>query len=271
MNPINNIILLEKGQYLAPDYLTSNFDELLVGITQYGATIETGLWHAHEKPMISFVLYGHNTEIRACKTLERAAGSVNFYRAYEQHKNIYNRFPSKHISLELDAQFLAQYEYSETDVELAVQKNQDSIFTFIKLMNEAQTSDLQSKSAVEMLFLAFMEGGLHAKEETQLPDWMKSVRDHLNDRWNENVSLEELARDVNIHPTTISKFFRKYFQCTFGEYMRKLKVVRSIHLLHQSNHSLTEITYQCGFSDQSHFTRVFKSMTGYLPKIYAKL
>ena len=52
--------------------------------------------------MLSFVLYGNNTEYRKEKTIERVTGSVNFYHAYEQHKNVYNNFPSKHISLESD-------------------------------------------------------------------------------------------------------------------------------------------------------------------------
>ena len=262
---------MKKGHYLAPKYLTSNFDDLLIGITKYETLIETGVWHSHEKPMISFVLYGNNTEYRKGRAIERVAGSINYYHSYELHKNIYNHFPSKHISLELDNNFLDTYGYTQTEIELAVKKNKDSIFTFIKLMNEALINDVQSKNTVEMLFLAFMENALKLKDERQFPFWMKSVRDILNDRWDENISLKELAENVNIHPTTISKHFRRYFQCTLGEYTRKLKVKHSIEFLHSSNYSLTETAYMCGFSDQSHFTRTFKSMTGYLPKTYIKL
>lgn len=262
---------MKKGHYLAPKYLTSNFDDLLIGITNYESLVETGLWHSHEKPMISFVLYGNNTEYRKGKTIDRIAGTANYYHAHERHKNIYNHFPSKHISLELDHNFLNKHGYTEAEVELAVTKSQDSIFTFIKLMNEAQMNDVQSKSTVEMLFLAFMENFLKSNDGTECPTWMKSVRDILNDRWNENISLKELGEKVNIHPTTISKYFRRYFHCTLGEYTRKLKVTHSIDILHSSDHSLTDIAYKCGFSDQSHFTRIFKSMTGYLPKAYIKL
>ena len=262
---------MKKGHYLAPKYFTSNFGDLLIGITKYETLIETGVWHSHEKPMISFVLYGNNIEYRKGKTIERVAGSINYYHSYELHKNIYNNFPSKHISLELDYTFLDAHGYIQTEIELAIKNNKDSIFTFIKLMNEAQINDAQSKNTVEMLFLEFMENAHKSKNTTQFPLWMKSVRDILNDRWNENISLKELAKNVNIHPTTISKYFRKYFQCTLGEYTRKLKVKHAIDLLHSSNYSLTETAYLCGFSDQSHFIRIFKSMTGYLPKTYVKL
>ncbi|WP_407933708.1 helix-turn-helix domain-containing protein [Aquimarina algiphila] len=50
-----------------------------------------------------------------------------------------------------------------------------------------------------------------------------------------------------------------------------MKIDRSLDLLKSKQHSLTEIAYICGFSDQSHFTRVFKSISGYLPKEYTKV
>ncbi len=267
----DHIVFLKKGHYLAPKYSAANFDDLLIGITTYDVPVKTGVWHSHEKPLISFVLYGNNTEYRKEKTIERTAGSIDFYHSGEIHKNVYSKFPSKHISIELDRDFLLNYGYTETEVELAVKKNSDAVFTFIKLMHEATVNDLHSKSAVEMLFIAFMENSLRAKNEAQFPTWIKSVRDILNDRWNENISLTELSECVNVHPTSISKYFRKYFSCTLGEYIRKLKVRHSINLLHTSNYSLTETAHVCGFADQSHFTRVFKSCTGYLPKHYSKV
>ncbi|MBQ0735836.1 helix-turn-helix transcriptional regulator [Aquimarina celericrescens] len=264
-------IFLKKGHYLAPSYRTRDYGDFLVGLTEYKNPIDTGKWHFHEKPMISFVLYGGNVEFRKGKVITRVAGSANFYHSHEIHKNIYNCFPSKHISLELDSGLLKRYGYSASEVELAIQKNHNTTFTFIKLMNELQINDSQSSSAVEMLFLEFMEKSLKSKSSNQFPSWMKSVEELLNDRWDEHISLKELADHSGIHPTTISKNFRKYFQYSFGEYTRRLKVAHSLDFLHSSKYSITEIAYLCGFADQSHFTRVFKSLTGYLPKEYNKV
>lgn len=262
---------MKKGSYLAPHYSAASFDNLLIGITKYDAPIETGIWHLHELPMISFVLYGSNLEYRKGSSIKRVSGSLNYYHAHELHKNVYNQFPSKHISLELDHDFFNKHEYTEADVLFAIEKSKDSIFTFIKLMNEAQINDIQSKNSVEMLFLSFIENAIISSDKGQFPNWMNLIKEILNDRWNENISLKELSNKVGVHPTTISKYFRKYFGCTLGEYTRKLKVEHSIHFLHSSNYSLTEIAHICGFSDQSHFIRIFKSMTGYLPKKYCKV
>ncbi len=267
----NNDVFLKKGQYLAPTFHTYDFQDFLIGITKYENPMDTGVWHSHEKALISFVLYGHNTEYRKGQKIERTNGAINYYHSHELHKNVYNTFPSMHISLEIDTNFLNKYNYTEELIELAVRKNHDANFTFIKLMSEAQVNDLQSYNSLEMLFVAFLENSLKSQSEAVFPYWMQSVRDILNDRWNENISLRELADNVDVHPTTISKNFKRYFGCTLGEYTRKLKVNHSLSFLNSSQHSLTETAYLCGFSDQSHFTRIFKSMTGYLPKEFIKV
>lgn len=271
MQTADETILLSKGHYLAPSFEVCELNNLLVGVTNHGTPVTTGHWHAHEHPMISFVLYGNNVEYRKGQVIERNTGCINYYHAYEPHKNIYHQFPSKHISLELNPAFLAQYHYSENQIEQAVQQNRDALFTFIKLLKEAFTNDVYAADAVEMLFLAFIEEGLQVKNEAHFPSWIKHLREILHDRWNETLSLQELSDQVNVYPTTISKYFKRYFQCTLGEYARKLKIHHSIELLHTAHYSLTETAHICGFSDQSHFTRVFKSMMGYLPKEYVKL
>ena len=103
------------------------------------------------------------------------------------------------------------------------------------------------------------------------PFWVKSLNELLNDCWNENPNLQDLSQILNLNPITISKHFPKYFGCTLGEYMRRIKINRSLSLIQSKNTNLTEISFQCGFSDQSHFIRTFKNQTGFLPKQFQKL
>jgi AraC family transcriptional regulator len=86
-------LTLERGHYLAPAYKTYKAGDLLVGITEYKRPIKTGIWHSHENPLISFVLYGGNLENRKREVIERTSGSVNFYHAHESHQNIYKKSP----------------------------------------------------------------------------------------------------------------------------------------------------------------------------------
>ena len=53
--------------------------------------------------------------------------------------------------------------------------------------------------------------------------------------------------------------------------MRRIKIERSLALIESNQTNLTEIGFQCGFADQSHFIRTFKNQTGFSPKQFQKL
>jgi AraC family transcriptional regulator len=107
--------------------------------------------------------------------------------------------------------------------------------------------------------------------EKSRPNLLDKIVELLNDNWNSEISLSDLAFVANVHPKTISKHFPRYFNCTLGEYRRIIKVDKSLSLIKTSNLSLTEIAYECGFYDQSHFTATFKYMTGFRPKEFQKI
>ncbi|MEM6379354.1 MAG: helix-turn-helix transcriptional regulator, partial [Bacteroidota bacterium] len=101
--------------------------------------------------------------------------------------------------------------------------------------------------------------------------WIPKLKDLLNDRWNEFIALDELARELQVHPVTISKYFAKHTGLTLSEYMRKIKVKRAVNLLMNSAKPLVDIAFNCGFSDQSHMNRLVRYYTGYTPSTIRSL
>ena len=55
----------------------------------------------------------------------------------------------------------------------------------------------------------------------------------LNDQFSESLTLDYLSETLNIHPVHLSRDFSKYFYCSLGEYIRKLKVQKSLQLISQ--------------------------------------
>ncbi|MEQ8524907.1 AraC family transcriptional regulator [Gracilimonas sp.] len=263
--------ILGKGQSLAPDSTTYLLKDFVIGITEYPEPTETGQWHAHKNPLISFVLKGGNIENRKSKQIERVCGSINYYHAYEPHQNIYQVFPSKHLSIEIDNAFLQKYELQEYQINAAIENHPFSKFIFLNILKEVLFKDSFTQEAVKMLFLEMVNHASFLNNSNACPDWVPVLREILNDNWNQQLSLQKLSNEVGVHPVTISGNFRKYFSTTFGEYMRKIKIERSLKMIKESNHSLTQVAYACGFADQSHFTRTFKNQIGFLPKQYQDL
>ena len=265
------VITLKKGKYLAPKYQTHDFGYILFSKTYNEIAEAPPVWHKHENPMVSMVLYGGNLESRKNKQISRSNGSINFYHAHEYHKNDYRVFPSVHLGIEVEQTFLKRYSYNESSIENALLNSQEATFLLLKLLHEASINDDTSTSTSEMLLLSFLETSKREYLAENPSSWMNLVKEILNDNWNISMSLMELGHQVGVHPVTISKNFRKFFNCTYGEYMRKIRVQKAVELILLKKYSLSEIAYECGFSDQSHFIRVFKSYTGILPKTIGKI
>lgn len=105
------------------------------------------------------------------------------------------------------------------------------------------------------------------------PSWVKDLKDIIQDQIDTQFAfdLKKISNDLDLNPSYLSREFSKYFEdLNFGDYVRKLRIEKAINLIENSSYTLTEIAYMTGFSDQSHFTRIFKIHTGKNPSSYRK-
>jgi AraC family transcriptional regulator len=77
--------------------------------------------------------------------------------------------------------------------------------------------------------------------------------------------MRDLAREAGVHPVHLARVFRKMERRTPGEYQQRLQVRAAGELLRDPEWPLAAIAAECGFADQSHFTRVFHRMAGTTP------
>jgi YesN/AraC family two-component response regulator len=145
----------------------------------------------------------------------------------------------------------------------------DALYNWAKYhQNEKHT-----QNPVEHLLIEVYEKYLKKKSsDKKIPSWAKELKEIIQDQIDTNITLKQLSQDVNIHPAYLSREFYKYFDdLSFGEYLRKLRIEKAIEYLNKSTYSLTKIAYLTGFSDQSHFSRIFKRHTGKNPSTYRKI
>lgn len=144
----------------------------------------------------------------------------------------------------------------------------DALYTWaMHLQNEKHTQN-PSENLLLDVYKRFL------KQKTgKVPAWAKELKEIIQDQIDTNLtlSLKEISQSLDVHPTYLSREFSKYFDdLSFGDYIRKLRIEKSIHLLKDSKHTLAEIAYLTGFSDQSHFARIFKKTKGKSPLVYRK-
>lgn len=255
------------GQGKSTGKIVSSFETsgTVINISHYSVEEGGQEMHYHENPHLCFLFHGKDIERRKNLLYERQTGDIYFYFSGEKHASVSRRSVSKNTNIEFGKSFLEKYGFSESQIENAVRNNFDARFLILKIQQEILINDSCSRLTIEMLLLNLINYSKNSAVESD-PEWVRTLADLLNDKWNESLTLDELSIATGKYPTTISKHFRKYFSCTLGEYLRKLKINKSIPLIKNSPMSLTDIAFHCGFADQSHFTRNFKQLTGLLPK-----
>jgi transcriptional regulator GlxA family with amidase domain len=142
-----------------------------------------------------------------------------------------------------------------------------------KIFRETKINDTSSSLSLEGLLLQTLAGlkGIHDTSARSKPVWVTKINEILHDRISEKLTLTDLSGALGIHPVHLSRDFPKYYNCSMGEYIRKLKVEKSLKMLSDRKYSLLDISFSCGFSDQSHFIRCFKEITKINPLAYRRL
>ena len=265
---IQKYLALNQGRYLRESVCLPQAKSNIY-LTTHMETAATDLLHFHETAHLSFVLKGGVIDKRKHTENEKTVGESMFFHAGEPHESIYKGFPVKNINIELENEFFRKNSLSESDFKTSIEANANAKFSILKIYKEFSVADIFSECSIELLLLS-LASGKTVSTKTR-PTWLTTVLELLNDNWNEEISLENLALTAGVHPKTISKYFPRYFNCTLGEYRRRIKIDKSLYLLKSPNISLTEIAYRCGFYDQSHFTATFKNITGFLPKEFRKI
>jgi AraC family transcriptional regulator len=108
----------------------------------------------------------------------------------------------------------------------------------------------------------------HDRPQRVAPRWLWTARDLLRDLAGEEVTLSMVAATVGVHPIHLTRTFRRFFNCTPGEYLRRCRLERAGSLLRDAPLSLADVAVACGFADQSHFTRTFRGAFGVSPGAY---
>ena len=105
----------------------------------------------------------------------------------------------------------------------------------------------------------------HLREEKSRPTWLNRALELLHESFRESLTLEEIARQVGVHPIHLSRVFRRHFGCTMSEFMNRLRVQFVCRELSRDCTELAIVASDAGFADQSHLGRIFKSCTGQTP------
>jgi AraC family transcriptional regulator len=132
-----------------------------------------------------------------------------------------------------------------------------------ELLGTALAARLVQNYAVSKPAVEFKANGLSQSQLARVVDYIKA-------NLTQDLSILDLATLTGMSESHFSRSFKRSVGITPYQYLIQQRVERAKQLLEQRSISISTIALDCGFANQTHFTKVFHQMTGMTPKAYQK-
>jgi len=136
-----------------------------------------------------------------------------------------------------------------------------------------QIEQVQSIGELEALYEELPQAYCRAVSDltlTALPAMIKEAITYLRFNVDQPISLNQLADRFGIHPSYLSRAFKKALGLTLTDYINKLRIEEAKYLLDQGNASVASIALNVGYNDPNYFSKVFTKLEHTTPHDYRK-
>ena len=97
------------------------------------------------------------------------------------------------------------------------------------------------------------------------------VISYIHQNYQEDISIDQLAQMSYVSPYYLCREFKRYTNSTIIQYVNVTRVMNAQRMFMETNKNITEISRDTGFSNITHFNRVFKSVMGMTPSNFRKM
>lgn len=222
--------------------------------------------HAHERAYISFVVRGSYTEYCDRRQIRCAPGTLIFHPSGEEHSDRFQSQEAVLLGIELDepedsGQVLLNSRHVMTGPETLIAH---------QLTHELKLQCPVSNLVVESLAAELVSNCCLGMGRKGTPRWLGRTVEIANELYACRITLRSVAAAAGVHPIHLARQFRSRMGCTFGEFVRRVRLARAIEQLRHTSASIAEIAAATGFADQSHLTRLMTATVGLPPAAYRR-
>ncbi|MCS7060658.1 MAG: helix-turn-helix domain-containing protein [Anaerolineae bacterium] len=132
----------------------------------------------------------------------------------------------------------------------------------------AALAGIEGEEALTTWLVAMLErimDAINANPQYPISVMLGKAIQYMQEHLHEDLSRDEVARVACLSPSHFSRVVKHTFGQSFTDLLTHMRVDRAKELLIRSEKSLIQICLECGFNDQSYFTKVFQKVTGYTP------
>lgn len=139
------------------------------------------------------------------------------------------------------------------------------------MANSLSWTDQLLRISGMLVIFAFLSEGIGEDTEgmtEQSSEYVKKGIDFIRKNYMKDIKVNQIAESIGISRSYLTKVFHKAIFLSPQEYLINLRAQQAAYLLKQTDASIKEIAYSCGYSDGVSFSKSFKKMYGMSPRQY---
>ena len=227
--------------------------------------------HLHPEMQIILVTEGAlNAQIEG-KEYEITTGFGVFIPAFAPHK-FYNRQKNKTLAI-LFSKALAPafFAFLQTHIPIghifAISDTSRALVDSILPLAQNRVDFVSAEAVVAPLCRDICQSASFAEKTTDQDSALR-ILEYVNAHFQEELTLQTVAREVGVHPVTVSKLFSKRTGTGFSAHLQYQRCAYGARLLLTRKDSISQIAFECGFGSVRSFNRAFLSIYGKTPSQY---
>jgi AraC-like DNA-binding protein len=158
------------------------------------------------------------------------------------------------INFELDEQLVTKI------IEITETNGVERILKLISIL------DILSKKQIKLIAPNTFHNVVSKKSEVLINKVCLFIQNNFQNK----IYLKEIADLIYLTESNFCKFFKKATGKTYSDYVNEIRINEASRLLIQSDKTISQISFECGFETLSYFNRVFLNKKGITPSFYRK-
>lgn len=135
----------------------------------------------------------------------------------------------------------------------------EGVQLFLDILHELACAD---RTQVELIGVQSSDSSFpHSRRINRIVQFVEK-------NYNRKISLEDVGEQVGMSASSVSRFFKKRTRHNFWDYLNGFRIDRAAQMMIETEHTISEISYACGFNNISNFNRVFRERIGTTPSDY---
>lgn len=181
------------------------------------------------------------------------------------------------------SKYLARFINSGSDDVVIFKKGTEINETLLPLLDKILSENIEKKPAYETFVKSYMYNilaVLYRYNVLNTPDSffkdgniskLLPVLEYIDNHYNEPITLEQLASILHVSEYHFCRMFKKTIKTSLVQYLNFVRVCKAEKMLISTDKSISEISFENGFSSVSYFNRIFKKQKSCTPGEYRKI